>query len=110
IGSKGIGGSHWDLALGVGVGEGTISFFFFEQVLIALLALSKEFICWPLEKERNRHSKHVCEASLEVFQGVVGFVDGTFIILDLAPLMDWYSYYNLKSTYGINAIGVCNDC
>jgi len=108
IGSKGMGGSHWDLALGVGVGEGTISLFC-ERVLTAILTLGMEFITWPTRTERSSHYKRVCDASLGVFPGVVGFVDGTFVILDSAPLKDWYSYYNRKSTYGLNAMVVCDD-
>ena len=103
-----MGGSHWDLALEVGIGEGTISLYC-DRVLLALLALRAEFITWPSVEERQAHRKRICDASLGVFPGVVGFVDGTFIILNSAPLTDWYSYYNRKSTYGLNAMVVCDD-
>ncbi|PUU83796.1 hypothetical protein B9Z19DRAFT_1060723 [Tuber borchii] len=103
IGSQGMGGSYWDLALEVGIGEGTISLYC-DRVLLALLALKSELIIWPSVEERRAHSKCICDASLGVFPGVIGFVDGIFIILNLAPLTDWYSYYNRKSTYGLNAM------
>ena len=96
------------MALEVGIGEGTISLYC-DQVLLALLALRAEFITWPSVEERQAHRKRIYDASLGVFPGVVGFVDGTFIILNSAPLTDWYSYYNRKSTNGLNAMVVCDN-
>jgi hypothetical protein len=39
----------------------------------------------------------------------VGSVDGTFITLRCSSLTDWYTYFNRKFTYALNAMVVCDD-
>jgi hypothetical protein len=100
--------SHAHIALPLGIGEGTVTLFC-RRVLAAVLSLKTEMIQWPGEQARAAHAARVCVASGGVFANCVGFVDGTYIILRYAPLTDWYYYYNRKSSYGLNAMVVCDD-
>lgn len=100
--------SHGQLALPLGLGEGTITLFC-RRVLTAILSMKSTFIRWPSERERRTTAARICNASNGIFANCVGFVDGTYIILRYAPLTDWYYYFNRKSSYGLNAMVVCDD-
>lgn len=108
LGGRSGGGTQMQSGLALGVGEGTIPLYF-GRVMTAILSMKKTYIRWPGVEERNAHKQRVCAASLGVFPGCVGFVDGTFITLQYAPLTDWYCYFNRKGSYALNAMVVCND-
>lgn len=108
LGSKGQGGTQLHTATAIGIGEGTVRNFT-ERVLYAVLCLRKQYIKWPTPQEKEAMKQRICSASCGVFPGCVGFIDGTFVTLQYAPLTDWYFYYNRKSSYALNAMVVCTD-
>lgn len=108
LGGKSGNSSHAHMALAVGIGEGTVSTYC-NRVIEAVMSLRNTYIKWPSQHEKRAHKQRVCVASRNVFSGCVGFVDGTYITLEYAPEVNWYSYFNRKSSYGLNAMVVCND-
>lgn len=108
MGSKAEGGSQEQVGDSIGLGSGTV-LNFCRRVMTAILSFRSEYIQWPTEAEHAAHKQRVCAASQGVFASCVGFVDGTFITLEYAPLKDWSFYYNRKSSYALNAMVVCND-
>jgi hypothetical protein len=82
---------------------------FTRRVLTAILSLHDEFIRWPNREEKAAMEQRICAASRGVFSGCVGFIDGTLITLQYAPLENWWYYFNRKSSYAFNAMVVCSD-
>lgn len=108
LGSKLAGGSLEQVGDTLGIGSGTV-ISFCRRVVHAIHQLRCDFIKWPTVEEKIAHKQRVCAASKSVFSNCVGFVDGTFITLQYAPLKDWFFYYNRKASYALNAMVVCND-
>src|SRR5947208_11766078 len=84
------------------VAEGTV-FLCIAHVVLALLQLWKSYIKWlePGSMEYRRLKNAIAEQSL-YFEGYIGFVDGSEIILKEKPLLDEESYFSHKKNYSIN--------
>lgn len=71
----------------------------------AILSLEHDYIRWPDENER---------ANIELFMGdklpkCIGYIDGSHIPLDEAPLDDPESYFTRKQRYAIHLQAVCDN-
>lgn len=84
----GAGTTQVSTALALGVGDGTIPLYV-NRVLKALLSMKDIYISWPNAAGKNAHKQRVCNASMGIFPGCIGFIDGTFIVLKYAPKIDW---------------------
>ena len=101
-------GSGVRVAIHFGVAEGTV-FLCIARVVLALLRLWKSYIKWPEpgSMEYRRLKNAIAEQS-PYFEGCVGFVDGSEIILKEKPLLDGESYFSRKKNYSINLQAVCD--
>ena len=101
-------GSGVRVAIHFGVAEGTV-FLCIARVVLALLRLWKSYIKWPEpgSMEYRRLKNAIAEQSL-YFEGCIGFVDGSEIILKEKSLLDEESYFSCKKNYSINLQTVYN--
>jgi hypothetical protein len=96
------------VASATGVGEGSVRNYC-RRALTSILSLYDTFIHGPTREKKAAMKQRICAASRGVFGGCVGFINGTFITLQYAPLKDWWYYFNRKSTYALNTMIVCSD-
>ncbi|KAI4454177.1 hypothetical protein MML48_10g00015058 [Holotrichia oblita] len=75
------------------------------RVTHVLNKIAPQFINWPGEIERNIHSEKVYRSYK--IQGVIGFVDGTFIPIK-APNTNPHSYLTRKCNHAITLQAMCN--
>jgi hypothetical protein len=101
-------GSGVRIASHFGVSESTI-FLCIKRVILALLRLWKSYIQWPKpgSAEYKRLRGAIADRS-PYFEGCVGFVDGSEIILRDKLLLDGESFFSRKSNYSINLQAVCD--
>lgn len=107
LGCYGNGNSVGRLARHYGAGDGTISKYC-SRFFIAIMKLNKAtgIITWPNEQERKKISKRFEEKGMP---GVVGIVDGTYVILCQRPAIDGGTFWNRKSQYAYNIQLICDD-
>ncbi|ODN05798.1 putative nuclease HARBI1 [Orchesella cincta] len=71
----------------------------------AILAKEKEWIFWPNCDERKRIRYFMSDK----LPGCIGYIDGSHITLDEAPVDDPESYFNRKQNYAIQLQAVCDN-
>jgi hypothetical protein len=106
LGNHGNGISVGRSARQWGISEGSVEMFS-TRVIGAINALAPQYIQWPGAAERHRISQRMGESS--GFDGCVGFLDGTDIVLQRRPSIDGETYFNRKKRYALNAQLVCDD-
>jgi hypothetical protein len=107
LGSPG-GFSQEDTSTLLHLGEGTVSLYC-NRVLGAIHSWKDTYVKWPTPAQRQETSARIAEKSANVFEDVVGFIDGTFLVLKYAPQIDHVYYFNRKHNYALNATIVCDD-
>ncbi|EFP92408.2 uncharacterized protein PGTG_18233 [Puccinia graminis f. sp. tritici CRL 75-36-700-3] len=104
LGSNGNGASVGRFSRNLGVGHGTVVKAS-RRVIRAINDLSEKYLTWPDEVRRKEISDVM---KCEVFEGCVGFVDGTTIPLYQRPSIDGEVFFDRKKRYSINCQVVCN--
>lgn len=107
LGNFGNGCSVGKIARAKGIGNGTVCKYYSRCIVAILDHLAPNFLKWPNAEER-------IETSTRIFKkygvpNVVGFIDGTHIILSQRPALDGEVYFNRKKTYSMNVILICDD-
>jgi hypothetical protein len=108
LGCYGNGNSVGKIARHFGSGEGTITKFT-QRVIEAVLKLNKAegIIRWPDANEREQISRRF---ELKGMPGVVGIVDGTYVLLTQRPGIDGETFWcSRKSCYSFNVQLICDD-
>ncbi|KNF06054.1 hypothetical protein PSTG_00569 [Puccinia striiformis f. sp. tritici PST-78] len=105
LGCHGNGVSVGMLATKYRIAEGTVELYT-DRCLMAILGLKSDLLCWP---DSNAH-REVSEGFGEVgFDGCVGLIDGTLVVLSTCPGKDGADYYNRKGSYGITTLLACDQ-
>ena len=85
LGCHGNAASVGRIARSLGIGNGTVTLYC-NRVINALNSLTKDYIYWPRETERDQIASRI-EAEYGV-PDCVGYVDGTDVILNEKPHID----------------------
>ncbi|KAE8980460.1 hypothetical protein PF010_g18030 [Phytophthora fragariae] len=101
------GNSVSHFVMNYGIGAGTVSTYV-RRVQKALLRYYASFVAWPSHQKRIESSAFH-EERFGLVEGVVGFVDGTHVILDQKPHINGALHYNRKCRYSFNVQIVCNE-
>ncbi|KAF9505121.1 hypothetical protein BS47DRAFT_1307164, partial [Hydnum rufescens UP504] len=72
------------------------------QVMVSILALHDEAICWPMAGEKEDAKHWVESASYAGWRGRYCFVNGTLIPLAQKPGFHSDAYFDRKSNYSLN--------
>jgi hypothetical protein len=87
------------------IGNGTVELYT-NRCLIAILSLRSRLLAWP---DPDAHKK-IREKFKEVgFEGCVGLIDGTQVIMSTCPEKYGPDYYNRKGFYSVVTLLVCNN-
>ena len=105
FGAYGNGASRENVAASFHVSIGVLSKFT-KRVMVALLSLEKNVVCWPSAAEKKA-IKHSIEGS-HGFPHVIGIRDGTHVILAAKPGYQGEQYFNRKNRYSISCM-IVND-
>ncbi|POW23122.1 hypothetical protein PSHT_00533 [Puccinia striiformis] len=105
LGCHGNGVSVGMLATKYRIAEGTVELYT-DRCLMAILALKSELLVWPDREARREVSEGFAEVG---FDGCVGLIDGTLVVLSTCPGRDGPDYYNRKGSYGITTLLVCDQ-
>lgn len=109
MGMQGAGSSLAHTHVNLGLAEGSVHLYTL-RVIEALQSIKENWIRWPTPAKRKEHAQRIAKESFGLFEGYVGFVDGTYVNLQFTPeVPDYYFYFNRKSTYAINATAICTD-
>lgn len=109
MGMANAGSSLAHTALALGLSEGSVHNYTL-RVIEAIQEVKTSWINWLPKDARIEHAERVSEDSDEIFEGCVGYIDGTFVNLQFTPEVDdYYFYFNRKKTYAINVMAVCTD-
>jgi hypothetical protein len=73
-----------------------------KRVIIAVLALHDEVICWPTEAEKDDAKAWVEAVSCQDWAGGFCMVDGTLVPLFEKPGHHGEVYFDRKSNYSLN--------
>lgn len=106
LGTTGNGTSIGAVAVKFGLSHGTVMKYT-ERVVEAIGNLADLYIRFPDARERAEISRRVGHKF--GFDGCVGFVDGTHIILSQRPGVSGESFFTRKQRYAMNAQVVCDD-
>lgn len=71
----------------------------------AILELEKDWIRWPDETERLEIARNM----VDHLPNCIGYIDGSHINLEEAPLDDPESYFTRKQRYAIQLQAVCDN-
>jgi len=88
-----------------GIAEGTV-YLYCKRVMLAILSLKNSLVIWPTEESRK--IVHSGFKNIGGFENVIGAIDGTHIILGIAPLNQPEIYWNRKKKYSIQCQGIVN--
>src|SRR6266498_4023321 len=88
-----------------GIAEGTV-YLYCKRVMLAILSLKNSLVIWPTEEPRK--IVHSGFKNIGGFENVIGAIDGTHIILGIAPLNQPEIYWNRKKKYSIQCQGIVN--
>ena len=105
FGAYGNGASRANVAASFHVSTGVLSKFT-KRIMVALLSLEKNVVCWP-----NAAEKKSIKLSIEESHGfphIIGIMDGTHVILAAKPSYQGEQYFNRKSRYSISCM-IVND-
>ncbi|POW21953.1 hypothetical protein PSHT_01798 [Puccinia striiformis] len=77
------------------------------RIMFAIIeTLEKKHVYWPTTQQRSAFTSTL--AGKTVFDGCIGFVDGTFFPLTSAPRKHKEDYWMRKMVYAVNSLIVCN--
>ena len=86
------------------VGEGTIEIYT-DRCLAEIWGLKKQLLTWPNTEAREQIQQEFKDVG---FDGCVGVIDGTQIILQGLPTTDGADYYNRKGSYAVSTLLICD--
>jgi len=86
-----------------GISEGTV-YLYCKRVMLAILSLKSSLVIWPTGQTRKM--VHSGFKDIGGFSNVIGAIDGTHIILGIAPLKQPEIYWNRKKKYSIQCQGI----
>jgi hypothetical protein len=86
-----------------GISEGTV-YLYCKRVMLAILSLKSSLVIWPTGQTRKMI--HSGFKDIGGFNNVIGAIDGTHIILGIAPLKQPEIYWNRKKKYSIQCQGI----
>jgi len=86
-----------------GISEGTV-YLYCKRVMLAILLLKDSLVVWPTQELRR--IVHAGFKNIGGFENVIGAIDGTHIILGIAPLKQPEIYWNRKKKYSIQCQGI----
>ncbi|KNE90011.1 hypothetical protein PSTG_16529 [Puccinia striiformis f. sp. tritici PST-78] len=76
------------------------------RCLMAILRLQSPLVAWP----SATHRSDILEGFKEVgFDGCIGLIDGSLVVLSTCPEKDGPDYYSRKGSYGIVTLLVCDQ-
>ena len=104
LGCFGNGASVGMLATFFGISEGTVEIYT-NRCIVAIEGLHEQFLQWPNKEARQEIQEEFKSVG---FDGCVGVIDGTLMILQTCPEKDGQDYYNRKGSYGIATLLVCD--
>jgi hypothetical protein len=90
-----------------GISEGTV-YLYCKRVMIAIFSLKCELVKWPTGELRRM--VHLGFNNIGGFNNVIGAIDGTHIILGIAPLKQPEIYWNRKKKYSIQCQAIVDHC
>jgi len=82
-----------------GISEGTI-YLYCKRIMLAILSLKNSLVIWPTGESRK--IVHSGFKNIGGFENVIGAIDGTHIILGIAPLKQPEIYWNRKKNIQFN--------
>jgi len=100
FGRYGNGASVRDVSAHFGLGEGTVDLVT-NRVIDAIMSFAAKYIRWYTSSEKEEVKRRIENDT--GFPNCLGFLDGTTMVLDLKPGIDYESYFNRKSRYGLSA-------
>ena len=77
-----------------------------KRIMLAILSLKNSLVVWPTGESRK--IVHSGFKNIGGFENVIGAIDGTHIILGIAPLKQPEIYWNRKKKYSIQCQGIVN--
>jgi hypothetical protein len=86
-----------------GISEGTV-YLYCKRIMLAILSLKNSLVIWPTGESRK--IVHAGFKNIGGFENVIGAIDGTHIILGIAPLKQPEIYWNRKKKYSIQYQGI----
>jgi hypothetical protein len=86
-----------------GISEGTV-YLYCKRVMLAIFSLKRSLVIWPTGQSRK--IIHSGFRDIGGFNNVIGAIDGTHIILGIAPLKQPEIYWNQKKKYSIQCQGI----
>ncbi|OXA45193.1 putative nuclease HARBI1 [Folsomia candida] len=105
LGHDGTGSGVSTTAALFGVGGGGTILKVVTRVLKAILELEKDWIRWPDETERLEIARNM----VDQLPNCIGYIYGSHINLEEAPLDDPESYFTRKQRYAIQLQAVCDN-
>ena len=105
LGCFGNGPSVGMLAPFFQIGEGKVELYT-NRCLMGILALKDQILSWPNTEAHQIIQEEFKEVG---FDGCVGAIDGSLIILQNFPEQDGPDYYSRKGSYGITTLLVCEN-
>src|ERR1043165_8265974 len=90
-----------------GISEGTV-YLYCKRVMIVIFSLKCELVKWPTGELRRM--VHLGFNNIGGFNNVIGAIDGTHIILGIAPLKQPEIYWNRKKKYSIQCQAIVDHC
>jgi hypothetical protein len=105
VGCDGNGVAIGQLATFFRIGEGTVELYT-DRCIMAILGLKANLLIWPSPAARKEIQSGFAKVG---FDGCVGLLDGTLVVLATCPQKDGLDYYNRKGSYGIVTLLICNQ-
>ncbi|ODM99709.1 putative nuclease HARBI1 [Orchesella cincta] len=105
FGVDGSGSSVCNVAALFGVGDGGTVMKIMGRVIQAILMLQPKWITWPNTQERLKIRNFMSDK----LPGCIGYIDGSHIPLDEAPIDDPESYFTRKQRYAIQIQAICDN-
>jgi hypothetical protein len=99
FGSYGNAASLFKFACIWAIGEET-TLLYLKRVMKALLEIKYQYVKWPNAQERIKISNEF--GDMYGFDGCVGLIDGTDVILEKKPMIDGELYFSRKKKYCLN--------
>ncbi|OAV87838.1 hypothetical protein PTTG_03314 [Puccinia triticina 1-1 BBBD Race 1] len=85
--------------------EGTVELYT-DRCIMAILRLQNQLLNWPNEEKRKSLKDQYCDLG---FDGCIGLIDGTLVVLHECPQKDGYDYYSRKGFYAIATLIACDQ-
>jgi hypothetical protein len=105
LGCDGNGVAIGQLATFFRIGKGTVELYT-DRCIMAILALKSQLLTWPTPAVREEIQSGFKDVG---FDGCVGLLDGTLVVLSTCPQKDGPNYYNCKGSDGIVTLLVCDQ-